>query len=93
MCHIVLLGMNHKTASVEIREQLAVSCRQQLSPLQLIPHLPHVDEVFFLSTCNRVEILFTCHHRDTAMREVKALLLNYLGNPSEESPQRAPVHS
>jgi glutamyl-tRNA reductase len=30
-----------------------------------------------------VEILFTCHHRDTAMREVKALLLNYLGNPPE----------
>jgi glutamyl-tRNA reductase len=83
MCHIVLLGMNHKTAPVEIREQLAASCRQQLSPLQLIPHLPNVDEVFFLSTCNRVEILFTCHHRDTAMREVKALLLNYLGNPSE----------
>ncbi len=82
MCHIVLLGMNHKTAPVEIREQLAVSCKQHLSPLQLISHLPHVDEVFFLSTCNRVEFLFTCHHRHAAVQEVKAMLLSYLGNPS-----------
>lgn len=81
MHHIVLLGMNHKTAPVEVREQLAASCKQQISPLQLIPRLPHVDEVFFLSTCNRVEVLFTSHHSDAAMEEVKALLLTYLGNP------------
>jgi glutamyl-tRNA reductase len=81
MCEIVLLGMNHKTAPVEIREQLAVSCQQHISPLHLIPHLPHVDEVFFLSTCNRVEFLFTCHQRDTAMAEVKTQLMSLLGNP------------
>jgi glutamyl-tRNA reductase len=83
MYHILLLGMNHNTAPVEIREQLALSCQQHVSPLHLIPHLPHVDEVFFLSTCNRVEFLFTCQHRETAMAEVKALLLSYLGNPPE----------
>ncbi len=80
MFHIVLLGMNHKTAPVELREQLALSCQQHVSPLHLIPHLPHVDEVFFLSTCNRVEFLFTCQDRRTAIQEVKALLQNYLGN-------------
>jgi glutamyl-tRNA reductase len=83
MHHIVLLGMNHKTAPVEIREQLALSCQHQVSPLQLIPHLPHVAEVFFLSTCNRVEFLFTCHNRNAAIREVKGQLLDYLGNPSQ----------
>jgi glutamyl-tRNA reductase len=80
MCHIVLLGMNHKTAPVEIREQLALSCQQHFSPLHLIPHLPHVDEVFFLSTCNRVEFLFTCQDRHPAIQEVKTLLQTYLGN-------------
>ncbi len=82
MCHIVLLGMNHKTAPVEIREQLALSCREHVSPLHLLPHLPHVDEVFFLSTCNRVEFVFTCLDRQTAIQEVKALLQSYLGNLS-----------
>ena len=81
MYSIVLLGMNHKTAPVEIREQLAVSCQQHLSPLHLMTHLPHIDEMFFLATCNRVEFLFTSHHHDAAMAEVKALLSNYLGNP------------
>lgn len=81
MYNIVLLGMNHKTAPVEIREQLAVSCQQHLSPLHLMTHLPHIDEMFFLATCNRVEFLFTSHHHDAAMAEVKALLSNYLGNP------------
>jgi len=80
MCHIVLLGMNHKTAPVELREQLALSCQQHVSPLHLIPHLVHVDEVFFLSTCNRVEFVFTCQDRHDAILEVKALLQTYLGN-------------
>jgi glutamyl-tRNA reductase len=80
MCHIVLLGMNHKTAPVELREQLALSCQQHVSPLHLIPHLVHVDEVFFLSTCNRVEFVFTCQDPHDAILEVKALLQTYLGN-------------
>lgn len=82
MNHIILLGMNHKTAPVEIREQLAFACGQNVTPLHMLPHLDHVDELFFLSTCNRVEFLFTCTDRDGAMREVKALLSTYLGTSS-----------
>ncbi len=81
MFNLVLLGMNHKTAPVEIRERLAVSCQQHVSPLHLMPRLPHVDEMFFLSTCNRVEFLFTSRDCDLALAEVKTLLLDYLGNP------------
>ncbi len=81
MGHIVLLGMNHKTAPVEIREQLAVACASQANPLQLFPYLRHVQELFFLSTCNRVEILFTCLSLDEATQEIKALLRTHLGTP------------
>lgn len=84
MFQIVLLGMNHKSAPVEIREQLALSCQKQANPLALIPALHHVEEFFFLSTCNRIELLFTCFDRQAALREVKALLLEYLGNPPPE---------
>lgn len=85
MHQIVLLGMNYKTAPVEIRERLAVACKQQTNPLHLLPHLGHVDELFFLSTCNRVELLFTCTRRDDAVQEMKALLETYLGAPSPGS--------
>jgi glutamyl-tRNA reductase len=83
MFQIVLLGMNHKTAPVEIREQLAVSCQQHADPLLYLPHLPNIDEVFFLSTCNRVELLFTCVDRRAAVDEVTSFLAQYLGDLPE----------
>lgn len=87
MGHIVLLGMNHRTASVELREQLALVCSDQANPVQLFPYLGSVKELFFLSTCNRVEILFTCQNYEEALGEVKALLKTHLGVSSAGSGQ------
>lgn len=86
MCHIVLLGMNHKTAPVGIREQLALACREETHPLHLLSGREHVDELFLLSTCNRVEFLFTCAQVDDALREIKALFRLYLEDPSGSLP-------
>lgn len=79
MAEIVLIGMNHKSAPVEVREQLAVACREKVNPLVRAPQLQHVDEMFFVSTCNRVEILFTCSNVHESLNEVKCLLRNHLG--------------
>ena len=81
MCHIILLGMNHKTAPVAIREQLVAACKQELEPLRMLPHLEYVDELLFLSTCNRVEFLFTCTQVEEAIQQVTALLKAHLGSP------------
>ncbi|MCE5335198.1 MAG: glutamyl-tRNA reductase [Desulfobacteraceae bacterium] len=86
MCHIVLLGMNHKTAPVEIREQLAVACRQEVNPLHMLPRMEHVDEMVFLSTCNRVEFLFTCNSLQDGIQEVKTLLRTHVGLPVSTPP-------
>jgi glutamyl-tRNA reductase len=80
MGRIGLLGMNHKSAPVEIREQLALACRGEAHPLQALPRLECVGELFALSTCNRVELLFTCETLDPAVRELKAVLLSHLGH-------------
>ena len=54
--NILLLGVNHKTAPVEIREKLAL--RETNPPaLKLFHELPACMEVVFLSTCNRVEVI------------------------------------
>jgi len=82
MSHIVLLGTNHKTAPVEIRQQLAVACRKDVNPLHMLPHLDHVDEMVFLSTCNRVEFLFTCDSLAEGVREMKAVLRTHVGLPA-----------
>ncbi len=79
MPRIVLLGMSHKTAPVEIREQLAAACLKDVNPLHMLPHLDYVDELVFLSTCNRVEFLFTCGSFEEGVREIKAVLRNHVG--------------
>ena len=55
--HIYLIGINHKTASVEIREKFALA---EISPRSFLDDTQSsiLDEIICLSTCNRVEILF-----------------------------------
>jgi len=54
---IVLVGMNHKTAPVEIRERLQLACGEEGSALEELLGIPEVREVLVLSTCNRSEVL------------------------------------
>lgn len=53
---ISALGINHKTASVDLREQVAFSAEQLDTALQAIRNLKGVEEAVIVSTCNRTEI-------------------------------------
>lgn len=57
---LVALGINHKTASVSLREQIAFSPDQMVDALQQLKALHPHGEAVVLSTCNRTEIY--CHH-------------------------------
>ncbi len=72
---IALLGVNHKTAPVEIRECLTLRNFPDSSPLELLSGIPGIKEAVFLSTCNRVEALVTCQGED-AIESVKQLWLS-----------------
>ena len=67
------LGVNHKTAPVEIREKMAFSddCRK---PLLTIKEFPGCGECCFLSTCNRVEVLFYSKKPGETGAEVRKFL-------------------
>ncbi|MBV9574814.1 MAG: glutamyl-tRNA reductase [Acidobacteriales bacterium] len=52
-----LLGINHKTAPVEVRERLAIPEARLAEALRRIAAHPGVEEALILSTCNRVEFL------------------------------------
>jgi glutamyl-tRNA reductase len=54
---IILVGLNHRTAPVEVREKLAFSDSNLTSALHTLVHHRYVEEVLIVSTCNRVEIL------------------------------------
>ena len=67
---IVLVGLNHKTACLELREQLTGSLSRYGSALHETKKLPFVEECLFLNTCNRVEVLFTTGSPDQGAREL-----------------------
>jgi glutamyl-tRNA reductase len=56
MSHLIALGINHQTAPVALREQVAFSDDVLPATLAALRALPDVEEVALLSTCNRTEI-------------------------------------
>ncbi|NRA52840.1 MAG: glutamyl-tRNA reductase [Gammaproteobacteria bacterium] len=53
---LVALGINHKTASVALREKIAFSPDQMVEALQQLKMLNHGGEAVIVSTCNRTEL-------------------------------------
>ncbi len=70
---IVLLGVNHKTTPLEVREKMALSDGYE-SPLAALGALDTINEYYLLSTCNRVEVLFTCTDPTLARLQILDLL-------------------
>jgi glutamyl-tRNA reductase len=54
---LLLLGVNHTTAPIEIRERLAIPPERLADATRTLAHQPGVREALILSTCNRVELL------------------------------------
>ncbi len=56
---LLILGLNHRTAPIAVRERFAVGVDRADPILQDLAGLPTVREAALLSTCNRTE--FICH--------------------------------
>jgi glutamyl-tRNA reductase len=52
-----LIGINHKTAPIEVRERIAISREDLPDATRALAAVPGVTECMIVSTCNRVEIL------------------------------------
>ncbi|HLG16136.1 MAG TPA: glutamyl-tRNA reductase [Blastocatellia bacterium] len=55
--NIVLIGISHKTAPLEMRERVAFSDDRMTDALSTLVDQENIDEGLILSTCNRVELL------------------------------------
>jgi glutamyl-tRNA reductase len=55
--HLVLIGINHTTAPIEVRERLAIPAERLADATRTLAHQPGIREGIILSTCNRVELL------------------------------------
>lgn len=57
MNNVVLIGVSHKTAPVEVRERLAFAETRLSEALQSLTAHPEISEGLIISTCNRVEVV------------------------------------
>ncbi|WP_243546435.1 glutamyl-tRNA reductase [Pseudodesulfovibrio tunisiensis] len=80
---IFLIGLNHKTAGVEVREKFALTDVENFEQ-GLVAHCP-VRECMALSTCNRVEIVAVSS--GATEREVLDSLLQYWASACKGSPE------
>ena len=67
-------GVSHKTAPVEIREQLAVTSSHLVDAAEVLKLFGYLDEVVLLSTCNRVEIYGTTRQSMDSIKSALQLL-------------------
>ena len=81
--HLLLLGVNHRTASLRERESLALDRDQTSRVLAAVLGQGAADEAFVLSTCNRTEFYLSTTDPsraasgiDAAVRDVKDAALS-----------------
>ena len=77
MSEIVLIGLNHKTAPIELRECIAFSPDQTTAALVDLKNDPAVSEVLLFSTCNRVEVLLVTEKTSEAVDTAKRLIARF----------------
>ncbi|NVN91121.1 MAG: glutamyl-tRNA reductase [Desulfuromonadales bacterium] len=75
--HIIVVGLSHKTASVEIREKVAFSPNLIEKPLQELVALDDIIEGVIISTCNRVEIYATTRDIAGGISRIKRFLADH----------------
>jgi glutamyl-tRNA reductase len=72
--HIVVVGLSHKTAPVEIREKLAIPESRLGEALMRLCSYPGVKEGMLLSTCNRVEVYAVVEELESGYSRIQEFL-------------------
>jgi glutamyl-tRNA reductase len=81
---IILIGLNHKSAPIHIRETLAFSKEDTRLAINEFMQAPFILEMCIFSTCNRVELLIVSDlSEELVWHQVMDKWLKYLSNHRE----------
>lgn len=81
--HLVILGLNHKTAPVEVRERFSLSRENIIKGLKNLSLYQTLDEAVVLSTCNRSEIYAVVDEKNANIRQLKQFWFDLSGSNEE----------
>ena len=70
---LTVLGLNHRTAPVEIRERFNFSNDRVASILRRLRNYDNIPEAMLLSTCNRTELYMVIENPHEAIPFIKSL--------------------
>ncbi len=76
--HIVLVGISHRQAPIEIRERIAFTLSKRISAMKALRD-KGIDEVVILSTCNRSEVMVAASQPEACIKIIIAYLNDYAG--------------
>ncbi|MCA9482313.1 MAG: glutamyl-tRNA reductase [Nitrospina sp.] len=75
--NLILVGVNHKTTPVEIRERLAFTQGKIEESTEILLQYPEIQENIIISTCNRVELYARVDDVEQGIRRLKDFLCQY----------------
>lgn len=90
---IVVVGLSHKTASIEVRERLALPPEANVALLGELMGHDEIAEALVVSTCNRVEIVAAGSAGDAELAEVAAAAREVLARHAPGIERHLYVHT
>lgn len=82
--HIVVVGLNYRTAPVEVRERFAFSDADMPQALQELKRTKSVLEGVIIATCNRTEIYVVVDRLNMCGYFIRSFMEKWFGIPREE---------
>lgn len=79
---LVLFGVNHTSAPVEVRERLAISNARLPDAVRTLSRQPGVSEAVIVSTCNRVEFITSQQDSGAVSSGLLQFLQEYFAIPA-----------
>jgi glutamyl-tRNA reductase len=89
---VLVVGMSHRSAPVEVLERAAVGADEIPKLLDEMLHGSHVTEVMMLSTCNRIEVYAVVDAFHGGLADVSSVLGRHAALPLAELTEHLYVH-
>ncbi|MFC4600423.1 glutamyl-tRNA reductase [Cohnella hongkongensis] len=82
--HLIVVGLNYRTAPVEIRERFALSEREMPLALQALRQTTSILEGVIVATCNRTEIYAVVDRLQLCGHYIRSFMEQWFGIPRQQ---------
>jgi len=91
--NILVVGLNHKTAPIEVREKIAFDGPKLEEAINILKKSTAVKENIILSTCNRVEIYAGVTDIESGIEGIKSFISGFHNVPKDLLDKSLYLHS